>query len=194
MKIIITEQQANEIVTSMLEDMFNGYEIKYVGDKRNVYVNGKLMAELGPTKGSVSADAYNELKDNLFFTSDKDLKRDVRDWVVNKFGTKGSLYGVVFKKLHGEEKPIAPPKRPRDPRGAEKGYDIQGFRERTGKIENRIKNKEDLIRIAREKMNPDSFPNWWKREEKKDIGMQKRRKEEEELQKSIELSRKSKKK
>ena len=194
MKIIITEQQANEIVTSMLEDMFNGYEIKYVGDKRNVYVNGKLMAELGPTKGSVSADAYNELKDNLFFTSDKDLKRDVRDWVVNKFGTKGSLYGVAFKKLHGEEKPIAPPKRPRDPRGAEKGYDIQGFRERTDKIENRIKNKEDLIRIAREKMDPDSFPNWWKREEKKDIGMQKRRKEEEELQKSIELSRKSKKK
>ena len=194
MKIIITEQQANEIVTSLLEDMFNGYEIKYVGDKRNVYVNGKLMAELGPTKGSVSADAYNELKDNLFFTSDKDLKRDVRDWVVNKFGTKGSLYGVAFKKLHGEEKPIAPPKRPRDPRGAEKGYDIQGFRERTGKIENRIKNKEDLIRIAREKMNPDSFPNWWKREEKKDIGMQKRRKEEEEIQKSIESARKSKKK
>jgi hypothetical protein len=72
MKIIITEQQANEIVTSMLEDMFSGYEIKYVGDKRNVYVNGKLMAELGPTKGLVSADAYNELKDNLFFTSDKD--------------------------------------------------------------------------------------------------------------------------
>ena len=102
MKIIITEQQANEIVTSMLEDMFSGYEIKYVGDKRNVYVNGKLMAELGPTKGLVSADAYNELKDNLFFTSDKDLKRDVRDWVVNKFGTKGSLYGVAFKKLHGE--------------------------------------------------------------------------------------------
>jgi hypothetical protein len=43
-------------------------------------------------------------------------------------------------------------------------------------------------------MDPDSFPNWWKREEKKDVGMQKRRKEEEDLQKSIELLRKSKKK
>jgi hypothetical protein len=194
MKIIITEQQANEIVTSMLEDMFNGYEIKYVGDKRNVYVNGKLMAELGPTKGLVSADAYNELKDNLFFTSDKDLKRDVRDWVVNKFGTKGSLYGVAFKKLHGEEKPIAPPKRPRDPRGAEKGYDIQGFRERTKKIENRLQNKEDLIRLAKQKMDPDSFPNWWKRAEEKDIERKKKQKEEETLEKYIELAKKAKKK
>jgi hypothetical protein len=29
MKIIITEQQANELVTSMLEEMFDGYEIKF---------------------------------------------------------------------------------------------------------------------------------------------------------------------
>ena len=194
MKIIITEQQANEIVTSMLENMFNGYEIKYVGDKRNIYVNDKLMAELGPTKGLVSADAYNELKDNLFFTSDKDLKRDVRDWVVNKFGTKGSLYGVAFKKLHGEEKPIAPPKRPRDPRGAEKGYDIQGFRERTNKIETRLKNKEDLIRTALEKSNPDSFANWMKKETKKDIEREKQKREEMNLTKALEAIRNARKK
>ena len=134
------------------------------------------------------------MKDNLFFTSDKDLKRDVRDWVVNKFGTKGSLYGVAFKKLHGEEKPIAPPKRPRDPRGAEKGYDIQGFRERTKKIENRLQNKEDLIRLARQKMDPDSFPNWWKREEEKDIERKKKQNEEDTLEKYIELAKKAKKK
>ena len=75
MKIIITEQQVNELLTSMLEDMFKGYEIKFEGDHRNVYVNGRLMAQLGPTTGIVSLDAYNELKDNLFFSSDKDLKQ-----------------------------------------------------------------------------------------------------------------------
>ena len=64
MKIIITEEQANELVSSMLDDMFKGYEIKFEGDFRNIYVDGKLMAQLGPTKGVVSADAYNELKDN----------------------------------------------------------------------------------------------------------------------------------
>ncbi len=71
MKIIITEQQANELLTSMLEEMFDGYEIKYEGDYRNIYVNGKLMAQLGPSSGIVSLDAFNELKDNLFFNSDK---------------------------------------------------------------------------------------------------------------------------
>jgi len=85
MKIIITEEQANELTSSMLEDMFKGYEIKFEGDLRNIYVDGKLMAQLGPTKGVVSADAYNELKDNLFFSSDKDLKREVTDWVADKF-------------------------------------------------------------------------------------------------------------
>jgi hypothetical protein len=193
MKIIITEQQANEIVTSMLEDMFKGYEIKYVGDKRNIYVNGKLMAELGPTKGFVSADAYNDLKDNLFFTSDKDLKRDVRDWVVNKFGAKNNLYGVGFKKLHGEEKPIPPPKRQRDPRGAEKGFDIKGFRERTGKIENRLKNKEDLIRLAKQKNNPEIFQNWLQKELKKDTEREKIKKGEINVSKIIEKFKNTKK-
>ena len=50
MKIIITEQQANEIVSSTLENMFDGYEVKFEGDMRNIYVNGNLMAQLGPTK------------------------------------------------------------------------------------------------------------------------------------------------
>ena len=67
MKIIITEQQANEILSSMLEDMFKDYDTKYEGDLRNIYVNGKLMAQLGPSSGVVSLDAFNELKDNLFF-------------------------------------------------------------------------------------------------------------------------------
>jgi hypothetical protein len=200
MKIIITEQQVNELLTSMLEEMFDGYEIKYEGDLRNIYVNGKLMAQLGPTTGIVSLDAYNELKDNLFFSSDKDLKKEVSNWVADKFGGKGGVfkYGVSFKKLHGQERDL--PKKPKKPHHAtrqdklEPGFDLQGFKKRTTDIETRLKNKEDLIRVAMEKQNPDSFANWMKREAKKDIEREKQKKEEMNLTKALEAIRNAKKK
>ena len=183
MKIIITEQQANELLTSMLEDMFNGYEIKYEGDLRNIYVNGKLMAQLGPSSGVISLDAFNELKDNLFFSSDKDLREDVANWIRNKFKSKNNIgkYGVSFKKLHGQERDL--PKKPRKPHHAtrqdklEPGFNLNAFQERTSNIEARLKNKEDLIRAARRKMNPDSFENWWKRETDKHNEREKKEKE-----------------
>ena len=183
MKIIITEQQANELLTSMLEDMFNGYEIKFEGDHRDVYVNGRLMAQLGPTTGIVSLDAYNELKDNLFFSSDKDLKKEVSNWVADKFGGKGGVfkYGVSFKKLHGQERDL--PKKPKKPHHAtrqdklEPGFNLDAFKERTGNIETRLKNKEDLIRAARNKVNPDSFENWWKRDTEKHNERERKEKE-----------------
>jgi hypothetical protein len=183
MKIIITEQQANELLTSMLEDMFKGYEIKFEGDFRDVYVDGKLMAKLGPTTGIVSLDAYSELKDNLFFSSDKDLKKEVSNWVADKFGSKGGVfkYGVSFKKLHGQERDL--PKKPKKPHPKtrqdkiEPGFNLDAFKERTGNIETRLKNKENLIRAAREKSNPDSFSNWMKKEMVKDIEREKKEKE-----------------
>jgi hypothetical protein len=193
MKIIITEQQANELLTSMLEDMFRGYEVKFEPDHRNVYVNGKLMAQLGPSSGIVSLDAFNELKDNLFFSSDKDLKEEVAKWVRNEFGGKSGIakYGISFKKLHGEERDI--PKKPRKPHHAtrqdklEPGFDLQGFKKRTADIETRLQNKEDLIRLAKQKMDPDSFPNWWKREEQKDIERAEREKQWMKVNKALEV-------
>ena len=183
MKIIITEQQANEILTSMLEEMFDGYETKFEGDFRNIYVNGKLMAQLGTSSGIVSLDAFNELKDNLFFNSDKDLKEDVGNWVRNKFKSQNNIgkYGISFKKLHGEEKDLT--KKPRKPHHAtrqdklEPGFNLDAFKERTSNIETRLKNKEDLIRAAREKANPDSFSNWMKRELAKDAERERKEKE-----------------
>jgi hypothetical protein len=144
MKIIITEQQSNELLTSMLEEMFDGYETKFEGDLRNIYVNGKLMAQLGPTTGIVSLDAFNELKDNLFFNSDKDLKEEVGNWVRNKFKSKNNIgkYGILFKKLHGQERDL--PKKPRKPHHAtrqdklEPGFNLDAFKERTGNIETRL--------------------------------------------------------
>lgn len=183
MKIIITEQQANELLTSMLEDMFNGYEIKFEGDYRNVFVNGKLMAQLGPSSAIVSLDAFNQLKDNLFFSSDKDLREDVASWVRDKFKAKSGIakYGVSFKKLHGEERDL--PKKPKKPHHStrqdklEPGFNLDAFKERTGNIETRLKNKEDLIRAARAKMNPDSFENWWKRDTEKQNERERKEKE-----------------
>ena len=200
MKIVITEQQANELLSSMLEDMFKDYDTKYEGDLRNIYVNGKLMAQLGPSSGVISLDAFNELKDNLFFSSDKDLREDVANWIRNKFKSKNNIgkYGVSFKKLHGQERDL--PKKPRKPHHAtrqdklEPGFNLNAFQERTSNIETRLKNKEDLIRAARRKMNPDSFENWWKKETELDNEREKRRREEENLEKNIELYRNFKKK
>jgi hypothetical protein len=183
MKIIITEQQANEILTSMLEEMFDGYETKYEGDLRNIYVNGKLMAQLGPSTGIVSLDAFNELKDNLFFNTDKDLREEVANWIRNKFKSKKNIgkYGISFKKLHGEERDL--PKKSRKPHHAtrqdklEPGFNLDAFKERTSNIETKLKNKEDLIRAARAKMNPDSFENWWKKETDKHNERERKEKE-----------------
>jgi hypothetical protein len=198
MKIIITEQQANEIVSSTLENMFDGYEVKFEGDMRNIYVNGNLMAQLGPTKGIVSLDAFNELKDNLFFSSDKDLRDEVSNWVRDKFKSKNNIgkYGVTFKKLHGGETDI--PKAPRKPHHAtrqdklEPGFNLDAFKERTSNIETRLKNKEDLIRAARRKMNPDSFENWWKKETELDNEREKRKQEKnnQDIENAIQLLKK----
>jgi hypothetical protein len=198
MKIIIIEQQSNEIVSSTLEDMFNGYEIKFEGDLRNIYVNGKLMAQLGPSSGVISLDAFNELKDNLFFSSDKDLREEVANWIRNKFKSKNNIgkYGVSFKKLHGQERDL--PKKERKPHHAtrqdklEPGFNLDAFKERTSNIETKLKNKEDLIRAARRKMNPDSFENWWKKETELHNEREKRKQEKnnQEIEKAVQLLKK----
>jgi len=198
MKIIITEQQSNELLSSMLEDMFNGYEIKFEGDLRNIYVNGKLMAQLGPSSGVISLDAFNELKDNLFFSSDKDLREEVANWIRNKFKSKNNIgkYGVSFKKLHGQERDL--PKKERKPHHAtrqdklEPGFNLDAFKERTSNIETKLKNKEDLIRAARAKMNPDSFENWWKKETELHNEREKRKQEKnnQEIEKAVQLLKK----
>ena len=198
MKIIITEQQSNELLSSMLEDMFNGYEIKFEGDLRNIYVNGKLMAQLGPSSGVISLDAFNELKDNLFFSSDKDLREEVANWIRNKFKSKNNIgkYGVSFKKLHGQERDL--PKKERKPHHAtrqdklEPGFNLDAFKERTSNIETKLKNKEDLIRAARRKMNPDSFENWWKKETELHNEREKRKQEKnnQEIEKAVQLLKK----
>jgi hypothetical protein len=192
MKIIITEQQLGSVLDSMLDEIFKGYEVVYKDNGRNIYVNGKLLAILEPTKGSISSNIYHDLKDNLFYDSDKDLKLAISNWVDKTFGVKKGTfkYGITFKKLEGDEKDL--PKKPRKPHHAtrqdklEPGFDLKGFKERTNNIETKIKNKEDLIRVAREKQNPNSFANWMKREIKKDLEREKREKDWMKVNKTLE--------
>jgi hypothetical protein len=199
MKIIITEEQANELVSSTLENMFKDYNIKYEGDLRNIYVGDKLMAQLGPSKGVVSLDAFNELKDNLFFSSDKDLRAEVADWIRDEFKSKGGIvkYGVTFKKLHGQERDI--PKAPKKPHPKtrqdkiEPGFNLKAFQNRTDSIETRLKNKEDLIRLAKQKNNPEIFQNWLKRQEKKDIERAEREKQWMKVNTALEFMKNKKK-
>lgn len=169
MRIVLTEQQLGSVTDTMLDDVFKGNEVVFKENGRNIYVNGKLMAILEPTKGVLSADIYHDLKNNLFFDSDKDLKLAISNWVDKNFGVKntgGFKYGISFKKLHGDEKDIPKKQKPRDPRGAEKGFDIKGFRERTKNIETRLKNREDLIRLARQKTATDTFEKWMEKQAK----------------------------
>ena len=191
MKIILTEKQVDNLLGGMLNNMFKDFEIKYVGDNRHITVGDKLIAILGPTKGEVSADIYHELKDNLFYSSDKDLKLDIANWIKSKFGSKidGLVYGITFKKLHGEEKEVPKKERPKDPRGAEHGFDIQGFQARTAEIEKKIKDKRDLIRAAKHKANPDTFEKWMKKEVKIDNERERRKQEKnkQEIENAIQL-------
>ena len=191
MKIIITEKQVDNLLGGMLNNMFKDFEIKYVGDNRHITVGDKLMSVLGPTKGEVSANIYHELKDNLFYSSDKDLKSDIGNWVKNKFGSKnaGLSYGITFKKLHGEEKEVPKKERPKDPRGAEPGFDIQRFKARTGEIEKKIKDKRDLIRVAKNKAAPDTFEKWMKKEVKIDNERERKKQEKnkQEIKRAVQL-------
>ena len=191
MKIILTEKQVDNLLGGMLNNMFKDFEIKYVGDNRHITVGDKLIAILGPTKGEVSADIYHELKDNLFYSSDKDLKLDIANWIKSKFGSKidGLVYGITFKKLHGEEKEVPKKERPKDPRGAEPGFDVQGFQARTAEIEKKIKDKRDLIRAAKHKANPDTFEKWMKKEVKIDNERERRKEEKnkQEIENAIQL-------
>ena len=191
MKIILTEKQVDNLLGGMLNNMFKDFEIKYVGDNRHITVGDKLIAILGPTKGEVSADIYHELKDNLFYSSDKDLKSDIANWIKSKFGSKieGIVYGITFKKLHGEEKEVPKKERPKDPRGAEPGFDIQGFQARTAEIEKKIKDKRDLIRAAKNKIAPDTFEKWMKKEVKVDNERERRKQEKnkQEIENAIKL-------
>ena len=66
---------------------------------------------------------------------------------------------------------------------------IQGFKARTGEIEKKIKHKDDLIRVAKNKAAPDTFEKWMKKEVKIDNERERRKQEKnkQEIENAIQL-------
>jgi len=137
MKIIITEQQHSTLLSSLLDDMFKNYKLKYEGDLRNVYVDGNLLMQIGSTTANIDKTILNKTKEVLFYDSMKDFKDEVRNWVVSNFGVKKgmeTLYGIQFKNLIGlpeppkERKRVVKDKKTETPKKSEE----QKKREREG--------------------------------------------------------------
>lgn len=103
MKYIITESQMNSLLSSLLDDLFSGYETKFENEDRVVYVDGKLMMMIGPNKAVVDNSVVDEVKQVLFYDTLKDFKSEVKHWIISRFGVKpGSepFYGITFKNLN----------------------------------------------------------------------------------------------
>jgi hypothetical protein len=102
MKIIITEEQNKSLISTLMNELFQGYELKFENEDRVVYVNNKPIIMLGPNKAIVDNEVLHELKKVLFFDSLKDVKESIREWIINTFGIKhrgGFFYGITFKNL-----------------------------------------------------------------------------------------------
>ncbi len=66
-------------------------------------------------------------------------------------------------------------------------FNLKAFQKRTSDIETRLKNKEDLIRLAKQKDNPEIFQNWLKKQEQKDLERAERQKQWIKVNKALEV-------
>lgn len=102
MKIVITEQQNESLLSTLLNELFQDYEVRFENEDRVVYLNDKPMILLGPTKAVIDNQVLEEVKKVLFYDSMKDFKEAIREWITNTFGIKqggGHFYGITFKNL-----------------------------------------------------------------------------------------------
>jgi len=115
MKIIISESQSDSILHNMLDEIFDGYIMKFEKDSRNFYVGDKLLMILSPTTATLDKTILKKLTENLFFESMKDLRDGVRDWINDNFGvrkTAEKFMGVNFSNLIGTDEPPKERKKP----------------------------------------------------------------------------------
>lgn len=102
MRIIITEEQNEKLLSSLLDDLFRGRKVKYEDENRVVYVGNKLMMILDPTRAIIDNDVVDKVKEVLYYNSMKDFKEGVREWIVSRFKVIPSyekIYGIQFKNL-----------------------------------------------------------------------------------------------
>jgi len=158
MKIIINEQQSGSLLQEMLDDIFNGYEMKFEGEGRNVYVDGQLLMTINPTSAIIDKSILNKINDIFFFQTSKDMKDEIRNWININFGIKKTaekLLGIKFQNFTGEEEP--PQKEKKKPQREkkppkEKKSEEQIRREREG-YSNFLKYKKEFENKLKEYKN-----------------------------------------
>ena len=75
MKIIITEEQNESLLDTLLNELFQGLEVRFENEDRVVYLNDQPMILLGPTKAVIDNQVLEEVKKVLLVvvTSDRGL-------------------------------------------------------------------------------------------------------------------------
>jgi hypothetical protein len=108
MRVLMSEQESSTLLHEILDGIFDGYEIKYEGDGRNIYVDGNLFMILNPTSSVIDKTILEKIQNILYYDNMSDFKDEVRRWIIDNFGIKKSSeprYGIQFKNLLGAPEP-----------------------------------------------------------------------------------------
>lgn len=106
MKIIITEEQQENLLSHFLNKLLKGHEVKFENEDRVVYLDGRPMIKLGPTKAVVDKEIMDEAGKIFYFETIKDFKDSIKKWIIDTFGVKeggGPFYGITFKNLSNQK-------------------------------------------------------------------------------------------
>lgn len=102
MKYIVTESQMNNLSSNFLDELFDGYEVKYENENRVVYLNDKPLMLLDPNKAVVDSSVLNEIGNIFLIDTINDAKEMVKTWILSRIGVKSGsepFYGIKFKKI-----------------------------------------------------------------------------------------------
>ena len=102
MKIIITEEQQENLLSHFLNKLLKGHEVKFENEDRVVYLDDIPMIKIGPTKAVIDNEIMDEAGKIFYFETIKDFKDSIREWIIKTFGIKqgaGAFYGITFKNL-----------------------------------------------------------------------------------------------
>jgi len=102
MKYIVTESQMNNLSSNFLDELFDGYEVKYENENRVIYLNDRPVIMLDPNKAVVDSSVLDEMSKVFLIDTINDAKQMIRGWILNRIGVKSGsepFYGIKFKKL-----------------------------------------------------------------------------------------------
>ena len=74
MKIIITEEQQENLLSHFLNKLLKGHEVKFENEDRVVYLDDRPMIKIGPTKAVIDNEIMDEVGKIFYFETIKILK------------------------------------------------------------------------------------------------------------------------